>query len=1077
MCHKPTFLHWVLYAAAAGFGLSGCGGDSPSFHSGGPGGAPGSGGSPEGGLAPDASGGNDGGTVPDGPAPSDKTPTAFISDDPTSASTATSTQDAGTAASAPAANADSAKTGEAAERAIVEADIINVDGNTLYALSQYGGLAVVDISSPQNLRMLGRKVVRAKPFEMYVRSGIAFAMYSSYPRWTESSSGYWESHVTSRLVAFDVRNPAAITEVGAFDLPGEVSDSRMVGDVIYVASYENGYCWRCTQNQPRTTVTSIAIGDPAAIRQVQQVDFNDPKGTWSWYRRSLSVTTNRMYVSGMVFDGTWGTDSGHSTIQVVDISDPAGKITLGAEVAVTGQIENRWEMDETDGVLRTVSQAGSTWSNGPAPTVETFRVESAQTVTPLGKLTLELPKRENLKSARFDGPRAYAVTFEQKDPLFTLDLSDPANPKQVGTLEMPGYLYHMEPRGDRLVALGLDNGNTSGGMTVSIFDVANLAKPTMLSRANFGGTWSWTVEDQDRIHKAFKLFEDEGLITMPFSGWSYRDGGCGQYTSGIQLFDYTRDTVTARGVAQVRGQAKRAFLHQKRLFAMSDDQVASFEIDNRDAPTRLGTVALANNAQKAVRVGENLVALGSDWYTQEPQIVVVPVAGRPSALPIATIDLARVVAPSNEGCTARYWSSFAQSSQLFVNGNQVYVAYNAGFAGEQGSMGFAVIDLTTPQSPVLAGHKLLPIGSTASSSGGPYYYSSYAYGCGVGYYYGGNGVYAAGERIVRVGTSLVLQDLVPEPVEAGTPYYYAPPEAKARLQTVDLSNPADIRLVSTTPIADGVSSGGMFVDGTTVLTSHSESVEGDSGRVRFYVDRVDMAAPAAPKREKVNVPGSLFGVDTAGRVVTIDYTRTVKALDSSSGTYVWDQCATAQTFGTYNVTYASTDAGARLWSQPEYCIKIDRSFKLVDLSGGSATLLDTYVPTGAPISQVQLGADRLYLIRRETPTPMTDGGTSQYETTIDLLTGIRAGRFAQSASFAAPRYPTATASGTRLGIAPSWNNPNLVVFDTLDPTKPTTILQSDQFYNQYYSMYGLTIDSSYVVLAMGQYGVGAVRLP
>ena len=73
---------------------------------------------------------------------------------------------------------------------------------------------------------------------------------------------------------------------------------------------------------------------------------------------------------------------------------------------------------------------------------------------------------------------------------------------------------------------------------------------------------------------------------------------------------------------------------------MSDDQVASFNIDNREAPGRLGTVALANDAQKAVRVGDNLVALGSDWYTQQPQLVVVPIAGGASALPIATIELA-----------------------------------------------------------------------------------------------------------------------------------------------------------------------------------------------------------------------------------------------------------------------------------------------------------------------------------------------------------------------------------------------------------------------------------------------------
>ena len=330
--------------------------------------------------------------------------------------------------------------------------------------------------------------------------------------------------MTSRIVAIDVTQPAAMKEIGVFDLPGELSDSRMVGDVIYLVSYENGSCWGCGTNQPRTTVTSIAAGDPSSIRKVEQLTFDDPRNSRGWFRRSIHVTTDRLYVSGMVYDGFWGVDTGHSTIQVVDISDPGGHLMAGAQVPVNGQIESRWQMDEHDGVLRVVSQSGSTWANGPPPVVETFTVKGAENVAPLGKLTLTLPKRENLKSVRFDGTRGFAVTFEQKDPLFTIDLADPAMPKQAGEVEMPGFLHHMEPRGDRLVALGVDNANTAGGLTVSIFDVANLAQPTLLSRANFGSQWGSLPEDQDRIHKAFRLFDEKNLIVMPFAGWAYPRG-------------------------------------------------------------------------------------------------------------------------------------------------------------------------------------------------------------------------------------------------------------------------------------------------------------------------------------------------------------------------------------------------------------------------------------------------------------------------------------------------------------------------------------------------------------------------
>ena len=79
-------------------------------------------------------------------------------------------------------------TGTDPTRAIVEADIIKVEGNTLYALAEYGGLSIIDISNADDLRMLGRHGIRARPFEMYIRSGVAYAMFSSFPRYERDAA-------------------------------------------------------------------------------------------------------------------------------------------------------------------------------------------------------------------------------------------------------------------------------------------------------------------------------------------------------------------------------------------------------------------------------------------------------------------------------------------------------------------------------------------------------------------------------------------------------------------------------------------------------------------------------------------------------------------------------------------------------------------------------------------------------------------------------------------------------------------------------------------------------------------------
>jgi hypothetical protein len=1032
------------------------------------------------------SGGENGGTGGSGAA------AGFESDDPSRRTTTggvvggSSTGSGGSGGSAGTgagggAPIDPGSTDRTAGRAIVEADILKVEGNTLYALAEYGGLSIIDLSNHDDLRMQGRFGVRGRPFEMYVRSGVAYAMFSSFPRYIyEPTTGASSYVVSSRIVAIDVTDPTSLKEIGTFDLPGEISDSRMVGDVIYLVSYENGSCWGCQTNRPRTTVTSIAAGDPSNIRKVDQRTFDDPRDSRGWYRRSIHVTTDRIYVSGMVYDGRWGADTGHSTIQAVDISDPTGQLGIGANVPVNGQIESRWQMDELDGVLRVVSQSGSTWANGPPPVVETFTVNDAQTIAPLGKLTLTLPKRENLKSVRFDGKRGYAVTFEQIDPLFTIDLADPAVPKQVGEVEMPGFLHHMEPRGDRLVALGIDNRNPTGGLTVSIFDVADLARPTLLSRANFGSQWGSLPEDQDRIHKVFRLFDEKNLIAMPFSGYMYPSGGpstgCGTYVSGVQLLDFTRDEVKARGIVPLRGNARRAFMHGETLFAVSDDQVASFDIDDRDVPTRRDALALANVANLTVRLGEHLVALGSDWWTNEPQITVVPASAGAQGVPVATIDLAKAVNPTSDPCYARYWSGFAGSSQLFVEGTNVYIAYDAGFAGARGRMGFAVLDMSDPLHPALRGSAILEIIQNPA----PQTYGYRYYGCGVGYYVNPTGVFASGDRIVKVGTTLVLQELEPVNVaDAGYASYDVRP-TQAILHAVDLSDPTQIRLASSTKIADGASSSGLFADGLHVFTSHQEDVVARPGRTRFFVDQLDFANPSAPAKAKINVPGSLLSVERGSeRVVTVDYRRTLSP-PPPTGTQS-TPCTVDGGFAIAGWIYGKNAP----YGQPEACLRVYRALKLVDLAGGGgATLLDSFEPAGEIVTNVATGGDRIWIERSK--YVQTGSAWGHQELNVETLTGIRAGRFQSASQFKTigsnviPERGGARFAVNALGHVPS----RLLVVDTSDATAPRTILDfgvdasTQHISTGYYVAVGaITLDPQFLIWSMGKYGAAAIPLP
>jgi len=879
-----------------------------------------------------------------------------------------------------------------AERAIEEADIIQVNGNRLYALSQYSGLSVIDVSVNDKLTLVGRYQASGVPFEMYFRDGVVYAMFSSWGQYVfdEAQNSYsWVQ--SSRIEALNVSDPTNIQLMGSFDLPGAISDSRVVGDVLYAVTFENGHCWGC-QDTPNTTVTSLNIASASNISVVDQLSYDesDPSG-YGW-KKSVSVTTDRMYIAGIEWSGQ---GEGHSTIQVVDISDPGGDLVEGASVEAKGQIESRWQMDEKDGVLRVVSQPGIWWSNS-MPAVQTFSVISSHNVQPLGYTELQLPKPETLRAVRFDGPRAYAITAEQTDPLFTIDLTNPAQPKQMGALEIPGWIYHIEPRGDRLLTLGFDNAAEGGSLHVSLFNVSDMANPTMIKREAFGGDWSSVAEDQDRIHKAFKILDDLNMILVPYSGYSWDEngGGCGSFTSGIQLFDFTANTLVKRGVAESRGQARRAFMHNDRLFAVSDEEVRTFNIADRDAPAKTAGLPLAAHVNRTVVVGDMIARLSADWWTDQPKLELVPAASPESMAPIGSVDLAALAQAPNANTYECYgWSLY--SARLFANGDHVYLVWPS---HDWSSTRVAAIDVSDPANPQVKGQLTVPV----------------ALGYG---WYGYSGVVASGDSVVQAGSTLVMQRVE----DAGINQTQL---LKGILDIVDLSNPAQPKLASSyqLPLAYGYTP--LRIEGKTVLTSHWAPLANDASKVKFYLDRVNVAAPTAPLASPpVNVPGSLVAWEAgSSRILTADYKRTTHQVASSEACW--------KDYG-YDASFVPSNPSG--FDGPGTCSTLQKTLKLASVNGNQASLLDSYpVADGTSISNVMVGDGRVFAPTNNYDWYVSDG---PYWTSYKMMVigGMAEGSidvaFAEGQELA-ESYPVA-ADGERL-VMTSWNPPSLTVLDASD---------------------------------------------
>lgn len=805
---------------------------------------------------------------------------------------------------------DAAGPGDA-ERVITEADIIQLDGDRLFALSQYSGLSVVDVSNPASLRLVGNLRFQAVPFEMYLEGTTAYVMFNDYGYYdVDEANGAWVWVSTSRMQAIDVSDPAAPRVIGESLVPGTIADSRKVGDIIYLVTHQSSYCWNCDATSS-TRVTSFDASSQTDFQQIDQIVIENADDSWT---RSVSVTTERAYVSG------WGWDSngnGSGTIDVVDISDAAGDLVRGASLPIAGQIQSRWQMEEDAGILRVISQPGG-WGTTNPPVLETFAVNSASDIDALGSLTMTLPRPERLMSVRFAGERAYAVTFEQTDPLFTFDLSNPAAPVQVGELEIPGWVYHMEPRGDRIYALGYDQDVDGGSLHVSLFDVSTLDSPVMLDRVNFGGDWAQFAEDQDRIHKAFSILEEEGLILVPFSGTNYDAESCDySWHSGIQLVDMTTDTLTLRGVAPQLGTARRSFLSGGRLFGVSDHAVQTFDIGDRDAPKDINQLETARNITMVKKVGEQLVRFGNDWWTERTILDVTSPELAHVAEPLGELDLTAVV--GNENSCADYpsgaqvYRSGYWGGQVFVHGTHAYVPRYESVSwyspnspdttyGRHERLAFYVVDLTAGGGPRI--ERRFEVDPMA----------------GEGYFAG----------IVQTQSALLVGRS--EGYFSYDPVTRTQTEPTFSYDVIDLSDAATADVVASLEVPSLWAGGGWgygmygcsidmgwgwwgyygyggygyggsqnaLVSGDIVASQHLEPLDDDDGKVRYYLDRIDVSDPKNPKLlEPVNIPGNIVGYDDPDQsLVTIDYV--MEKWDASN----WEEC---QRDGQYG--YFDSEAG------------------------------------------------------------------------------------------------------------------------------------------------------------------------
>jgi len=189
---------------------------------------------------------------------------------------------------------------------------------------------------------------------------------------------------------------------------------------------------------------------------------------------------------------------------------------------VEGRMLNQFSMSEKDDYLRVATTSGWSWWNGGQTdnSVYTLKlVDKALTIE--GSLKGLGKEGETIKAVRFQGDRGFVVTFRQTDPLYTIDLSNPKEPKTVGELSIPGFSSYLHVVDDnRVLSVGrnADSDGRTQELQFQLFDVSDFANPTLADKIQIGSRR--THSEAEYNHKAFTYRGSDFMFGVPYRDYS-----------------------------------------------------------------------------------------------------------------------------------------------------------------------------------------------------------------------------------------------------------------------------------------------------------------------------------------------------------------------------------------------------------------------------------------------------------------------------------------------------------------------------------------------------------------------------
>lgn len=398
------------------------------------------------------------------------------------------------------------------EEGVGEADVVKTDGKRIY--TKVGQTIKIAGIEQDDIEALGEVLIEQDTYgaEFFVsgdRLIITYTMTEVVDQVTEEGEiygGYYREYAVAET--FDVSNPAEPKSLGKVTQSGGYNTLRVVGDYVYLFSDLYADAYNLKRDDISTYIPSVQgkslncedilmpqISDGNAYTIVTSFSLDNPGEKVD--SKAIFGSGGMCYVSGnniYICEADYGTaDLGNTSTCIRKVSYNDGVLEAVGQTRIEGTLNDSFSIDEYEGNLRLVTTVRYSYGGeimllddaavSPDSAASEDERQNTNTLYILDENLNELSRIEDLApdesvySARFMGNTGYFVTYRQMDPLFSVDLSDPANPQIIGSLKIPGFSEYLHPYGDGLLlGIGMDTddtGTTTNGVKLSMFDISD----------------------------------------------------------------------------------------------------------------------------------------------------------------------------------------------------------------------------------------------------------------------------------------------------------------------------------------------------------------------------------------------------------------------------------------------------------------------------------------------------------------------------------------------------------------------------------------------------------------------------